>query len=141
MHTVLLKAYKGLCMGRRKDTNPQLSESNPPAQLEGHSPETAGTSWHPLCLGCLPSNPIMVWIGTLKPILFQPSCYRQEHLPLDQVPPSLGWGFHISSGQPLPVPLHPHSKFFFPNIWSKSILFQLEAIPPSSLQKVSLSFP
>ncbi|KAK4813670.1 hypothetical protein QYF61_017637, partial [Mycteria americana] len=64
----------------------------------------------------------------------------QEHLPLDQVAQSpiqpglkhfQGWGIHNFSGQPVPVPHHPHSEEFLPYILSKSTtLFQFKAITP-----------
>ena len=60
--------------------------------------------------------------GTFKIISFQPPCFRQGHLLLDQVAhssiqPGLecfqGWGIHSFSGQPVPVSHHPHIKNFF----------------------------
>ena len=63
------------------------------------------------------------WKGHLKIISFQLPCHGQGHLPLDQVAQSpiqpdfdhfQGWGIHSFSGQPVPVPHHPHSKEFLP---------------------------
>jgi len=64
----------------------------------------------------------MVWVGrNLKDYLVQPPCHGQGHLPLDQVAQSpiqpglehcQGEGSHNFSGQPVPVPHHPHSKQF-----------------------------
>jgi len=34
------------------------------------------------------------------------------------------------SGQPVPVPQHPHDEEFLPYIWTKSPLFQFKAITP-----------
>ena len=59
--------------------------------------------------------------GTLKLIQFQPPCHGQGHLPLDQVAQSpvqpgvehcQGGCSHSFSGQPVPVPHHPHSEDF-----------------------------
>jgi len=56
---------------------------------------------------------------TLKIIWFQPPCHEQGHLPLDQVAQSSiqpglehcqGGSIHSFSGQPVPVPHHPHGK-------------------------------
>jgi len=63
--------------------------------------------------------------GTLKIILFQAPCHGQGHLPLDQVAQSpmqpglehfQGGGIHSSSGQPVPVPHHPHRKEILPYV-------------------------
>jgi len=63
--------------------------------------------------------------GTLKIIQCQPPCHGQRHLPLDwgaqsPIQPGLedcqGGGSHNSSGQPVPLPHHPHSKEFLPYI-------------------------
>jgi len=74
------------------------------------------------------SSEITEWLrleGTFKIIWFQAPCYRQGCLPLDQVAhgpiqPALecfqGGGIHSLTGQPVPVPHHPHSKEFLPNI-------------------------
>ena len=79
--------------------------------------------------------------GTLKIILFQ-SCHGQGHIPLDQVAQSpiqpglehfQGGGSHSFSGQPVPVPHHPHGEEFLPYIESKSSLFQFKAITPCSI--------
>ena len=63
---------------------------------------------------------IIEWFGldeTLKITSFQPPCHGQEHLPLDQVAERpiepgpehcQGGGSHSFSGQPVPVPHHPH---------------------------------
>jgi len=68
-----------------------------------------------------------------KIMQFQLLCYRQGHLPLDQVAhspiqPGLecfpGGGIHSLTGQPVPVSHHPHSEEFLPIISSKSALFQ-----------------
>ena len=70
---------------------------------------------------------------------FQLPCYRQRHLPLDQVAhspihPGLeysqGAGIHNFGGQPVLVSHHPHIKEFLPNIKSKSTLFQFETVSP-----------
>ena len=42
-------------------------------------------------------------------------------------------GTHHISGQPVPVPHHPHCKRLFPYVQSKSTLFELEAISPCSI--------
>jgi len=77
--------------------------------------------------------------GTLQIIQLQPPCREQGHLPPDQVAESpvqpglehcQGGGSHSFSGQPVPVPHHPHGKEFHPNIESKSDVFQFKAIPP-----------
>ncbi|NWW54203.1 SHAN3 protein, partial [Pedionomus torquatus] len=77
--------------------------------------------------------------GTFKIIQFHPPCPGQGHLPPPQVAPSSiqpgleplqGWGSHSFSGQPLPVPHHPHSKEVLPKIQSKSPLFQFKTLPP-----------
>jgi len=62
----------------------------------------------------------MVWVGkNLIDHLVPPLCHGQGHLPLDQVAQSpiqrglqqfQGGGIHDFSGQPVPVPHHPHSK-------------------------------
>ena len=66
-------------------------------------------------------------------------CHGQGHLPLDQIAQSSiqpglrhcqGRGSHSFSGQPVPVPHHPHREEFLPYISSKPALFQLEAITP-----------
>jgi len=63
--------------------------------------------------------------GTLKIIWFQPPCHEQGHLPPDQVAqssiqpglePCQGGGSHSFSGQPVPVPHHPHGEEFLPSI-------------------------
>ena len=71
---------------------------------------------------------IIEWFGlegTFKTIMFQPPCYRQGHLPLDQVahsPIQPGFehfqaeGIHRLAEQPVPVCHHSHSKEFLPNI-------------------------
>ena len=55
----------------------------------------------------------------------QPPGNEQAHLPLDYVAQSpiqpdlecfQGWGIYHLSGQPIPVPHHPHRKKFLPNI-------------------------
>ena len=65
-------------------------------------------------------------------------CNEQGHLQLDQVAQRLvhpgleslqGWGNHIS-GQPVPVPHHPHCERLFPYIQPKSTLFKSETISP-----------
>ena len=77
-------------------------------------------------LGCtLPHHPdhrIIEWFGlkgAFKIILKIITCYRQGHLPADQVAQSSiqagfecfpGGGIHNLTGQPVPVPRHPHSK-------------------------------
>jgi len=62
--------------------------------------------------------------GTLNIIWFQPPCHEHGHLPLDQVAQSSiqpglehcqGGGTHSFSGQPVPVPHHPHGEEFLPN--------------------------
>ena len=62
--------------------------------------------------------------GTLKITQFQPLCYRQGHLLLDQVAQSpiqpgleslQGGAIHSLSGQPIPASHHLHSKEFLPN--------------------------
>jgi len=70
----------------------------------------------------------MEWLGlegTLKIIWFQPPCHGQGHLPPDQVAQSpiqpglehcQGGDSHSFSGQPVPVPHHPCSEEFIPNI-------------------------
>jgi len=73
----------------------------------------------------------MVWVGwDLKDHLFP------GHLPLDQVAQSpvhpglerlQGLSIYTFSGHPVPVTHHPCSEEF---LWSKSALFQLEAITP-----------
>jgi len=65
-------------------------------------------------------NRRMVWVGRDLIDLLDPTlCHGQGHLPLDQVAqspiqPGLelfhGGGIHDFSGQPAPVPHHPHSK-------------------------------
>jgi len=72
---------------------------------------------------------IIEWFGlegTLKTTKFQCPCHGQGHLPLDQVAKSLiqpglehcqGWGIHSFSGQPVPVPHHPHNKEFISYIF------------------------
>ena len=63
--------------------------------------------------------------GTLKLIYLQTPCHGQGHLPLDHVAQSpiqpglehcQGGDIHIFSGQPLPVPHHPHTKEFLPYV-------------------------
>jgi len=66
--------------------------------------------------------------GTFKITYLVPayiSCCRQGHLPLNQVvqsPIQPGFecfqerGIHSLPGEPVPVPHHPHSKEFLPNI-------------------------
>jgi len=68
----------------------------------------------------------MVRVGRdLKDHLVPTPCRGQGHVPLDQVAQSSiqpglehfqGGGIHNFSGQPVPVPHHPHSKEFLPNI-------------------------
>jgi len=65
---------------------------------------------------------IVEWFGlegTLEIIYFQPPGHGQGHLPPDQVAQSpiqpglehfQGGGIHSFSGQPVPVPHHPHSE-------------------------------
>jgi len=71
---------------------------------------------------------IIEWFGlegTLKIIRFQLPCHKEGHLLLDQVAQSpiqpglehcQGGGSHSFSGQPLPVPHHPHGEEFLPNL-------------------------
>ena len=71
-------------------------------------------------------NHRMVWVGRdLKIISLQPPCHGQGHLSPDLVAQSpiqpglehcQGGGSHSFSGQPVPVPHHPHSKVFLPYI-------------------------
>jgi len=68
----------------------------------------------------------MFWIGTdLKDYLVPTPCHGQGHLPLDQVSQSpmqpglehfQGGGIHSFSGQPVPVPHHPHRKEILPYV-------------------------
>jgi len=69
----------------------------------------------------------MFWVGRdlIDHLVPTPLCHRQGHLPLDQVAQSLiqpglehcqGGGSHSFSGQPAPVPHHPHHKTFLPYI-------------------------
>jgi len=68
----------------------------------------------------------MVYVGRdLEDRLVQPSWHGQGHLPLGQVAQSpvqpglghfQGGGIHSFSGQPVPVPHHPHRKEFLPYI-------------------------
>jgi len=62
---------------------------------------------------------------TFKDDLVQPPCHGQGHLSLDQIAQSpiqtglehfQGGDIHRFSGQPVPVPHHPHSKEFLPYI-------------------------
>jgi len=88
---------------------------------------------------------IVEWFGlegTLKIIWFQPLCHGQGHLQLDQaaqspLQPGLehfqGGGSHSFSGQPVPVPHHPHSEEFPSYIYSKSTVFQFKAMTPCPL--------
>jgi len=80
----------------------------------------------------------MVWVGgdLLRPSGPTP-CSEQRHLHLGQgaqspVQPGLrcfqGWGIDHLSGQPALGFHHPHSEEFLPNIQSKPLLSQLEAI-------------
>ena len=90
----------------------------------------------------LKDHAILAWFGlegTLKIIWFQPPCHEQGNLPPDQVAQSSiqpglehcqGGGSHSFSGQPVPVPHHPHSKEFLLYISSKSTVFQFKAITP-----------
>jgi len=59
--------------------------------------------------------------GILNMIFFQPPCHGQGHLPLDQVaqsPVQAGLehlqegGIYNFSGQPVPMPHHPHGEEF-----------------------------
>jgi len=61
------------------------------------------------------------WKGLYRSSISKPPCHGQGHLPLDQVAhspilPGLehcqGGGSHSFSGQPVPVPHHPHRKEF-----------------------------
>jgi len=68
----------------------------------------------------------MVWVGRdLKDHLVPPPRHGQGHLPLEQaaqspIQPGLEHcqegGSHSFSGQPMPVPHHPHSEEFLPYI-------------------------
>lgn len=70
----------------------------------------------------------MEWLrleGTLKVIKFQLPCPGQGCQPLDEaaqdpIQPHLEcpqrWGIHRLFGRPVPVPRHPLSKKFLPNI-------------------------
>ena len=91
----------------------------------------------------IPSCKIIQWFElqrTFKVIQFQPTCYRQEYLPLDQVAHSpiqpAAWPCMPSrmggtiSGQPGPAPHYSHSKEFLPNIQSKYSLFLFKSISP-----------
>ena len=76
----------------------------------------------------LRNHRIITWFwleGTLRITWLQPPCYRQGHLPLDQVAyspiqPGLecfqGGGIHKVTGQPVPVSHYTHSKEFLSNI-------------------------
>ena len=86
------------------------------------------------------------WKGSLKIMQFQPPCYSQGHLPLDQVAQSpiqpgpecfQGGGIQNLTGKPVPVSHHPHFKLFLTNIQSKSTLFQSKTISPSPVTTYS----
>ena len=75
--------------------------------------------------------------GIFRGHLAQPPCSEQGHLQLDQgaqspIQPDLEqfqwWGIHSFSGQPVPVPHHPHCKKFLPYVHSKCTLFQLKTV-------------
>jgi len=75
--------------------------------------------------------------GTFKGHLVQLPCNEQGHLRLDQVAESLvqpgleslqGRGFYHISGQPVPVPHHPHCKRLFPYIQLKSTSLSLKSV-------------
>jgi len=85
----------------------------------------------------------MVWIGRdLKDHLVAtplPSSGTPSTRPgCSKLHPTWPWtlpgrGQHSFSGQPVPVPHHPHSKEFLSYIQSKSTLFQLQATTPSPI--------
>jgi len=91
----------------------KLHEKKPQAYLMGSVPLT-----HPYSQNC---TMVLVWKELLEIILPQPPCHGQGHLPLDQVAqisiqprlePFWGWDIYSFSGQPVPVPHHPHHKKF-----------------------------
>ena len=85
-------------------------------------------------------NHRMVWIGRdLKDHLFptplpwagtpstRPGCSKPIQPGLEHCQ---GWGIHNLSGQPVPVPHHPHGEEFLHNVQSKPTLCQLKTITP-----------
>jgi len=98
----------------------------------------------------------MVWVGRdLRDHLVLTLCYRQGHLPLDQVaqsPFQTGLEFfqegyiHNLTRQSVSVSHHPHSKEILSHVWSKSTLFKFKTTSPcpvttSPYVKSLLSFP
>ena len=80
--------------------------------------------------------------GTFKVHLVQLPCNEQGHPQLDQVAQGLiqprleslqGWGIHHTSGQPVPVPPHPHCKGLLPYIPPIFPRFEAEVISPCSI--------
>ena len=80
--------------------------------------------------------------GIIKGHLVHLPCNEQGHAQVDQVAQGLiqphlespqGRSMHHVSGQPVPVPHHPHCKILFSHIQPKSTFFELEAICPCSV--------
>ena len=81
----------------------------------------------------------MAWVGSnlSRSSSPTPQLWAWGHLSLDQVTQSLvqpdlehfqGWGIYHLSGQPVPVPHHPHRKEFLTYVQPKSTLFQFKTV-------------
>lgn len=56
-------------------------------------------------------------------------CLKLPHVPVHRDKQAFLWDKGSFSGQPEPVPHHPHGESFLPNIQPKPTLFQFESIP------------